>query len=48
MLKGSWVGPDDDANEDFYGRSYTVPQILSGSVHKASADPLRREVESVW
>jgi lipid-binding SYLF domain-containing protein len=47
-LKGSWVGPDDDANEDFYGRSYTVPQILSGSVHKATADPHRREVESVW
>jgi lipid-binding SYLF domain-containing protein len=47
-LKGSWVGADDDSNSSFYGRDYSVPQILSGSVHNSAADPLRHEVASVW
>jgi lipid-binding SYLF domain-containing protein len=47
-VKGSIVKEQEDWNEQFYGKSVSVPEIMAGEVKNPAAKRLRSAVASVW
>ena len=47
-LNGSVIKSREEWNEDFYGHSVSVPQIVSGRARNPEANPLRDELASVF
>jgi lipid-binding SYLF domain-containing protein len=47
-LNGSIIKSREEWDNDFYGHSVTVPQIMSGRARNPEANPLREEVSSIW
>jgi lipid-binding SYLF domain-containing protein len=47
-LNGSIIKAREEWNDDFYGHSVSVPQILSGRARNPLANPLREELGSIW
>ncbi|HEY5339221.1 MAG TPA: lipid-binding SYLF domain-containing protein [Rhizomicrobium sp.] len=47
-INGSVIAPEDDTNADFYGRSVTVPEILSNGVSNPDASRLRSSLAAAF